>query len=82
MDIHNTASARQVASPAFSEATSAADIAAFFDRKRPFKPKKFALFRFDSSSHAMSMNAYYQEQKEAMKEKVKLYHFLTSSLNK
>lgn len=68
LDIHNTASAR-IATPAFSEATSASDIAAFFDRKRPFKPKKFALFRFDSSSHAMSMNAYYQEQKEAMKEK-------------
>lgn len=36
------------------------------------KAKKFPLFRFDSSSHAMSLNAYLREQKEAMREKTEL----------
>ncbi|XP_015791673.1 exocyst complex component 4 [Tetranychus urticae] len=57
--------------------TSLADLNSYFVRKRPalsvtvgnsfHKIKKTPLFKFDSSSHAMSLNAYFQEQKEAMK---------------
>ncbi|RWS26425.1 exocyst complex component 4-like protein [Leptotrombidium deliense] len=57
--------------------TTVADINSFYTKKRVGlnmvntfgKAKKTALFRFDLSSHAMSLNAYLQEQKEAMKEK-------------
>ena len=34
--------------------------------------KKNSLFRFDQSSHAMSLNAYLNEQKEAMRQKAEL----------
>ena len=36
------------------------------------RSKRLPLFRFDSSSHAMSLNAYLQEQKEVMREKAEL----------
>ncbi|XP_023226953.1 exocyst complex component 4-like [Centruroides sculpturatus] len=69
LDIQNTTTNRQQAPPAFSEVTAASDISSFYAKKRSVKPKTFSLFRFDSSSHAISMNTYLQEQKEAMKEK-------------
>ncbi|XP_067118263.1 exocyst complex component 4 [Centruroides vittatus] len=69
LDIQNTTTNRQQASPAFSEVTAASDISSFYAKKRNAKPKTFSLFRFDSSSHAISMNTYLQEQKEAMKDK-------------
>ncbi|RWS04217.1 Exocyst complex component 4-like protein [Dinothrombium tinctorium] len=57
--------------------TTVADLNSFYVKKRVGlnmvntfgKIKKTPLFRFDLSSHAMSLNAYLQEQKEAMKEK-------------
>lgn len=65
---------------AASASSSLADLNSYFLRKRPglgvsvgvssfSKIKKLPLFKFDLSSHAMSLNAYLQEQKEAMKEK-------------
>lgn len=69
LDIQNTTSNRQQAPPAFSEVTAASDISSFYSKKRNIKAKTFSLFRFDSSSHAISMNTYLQEQKEALKEK-------------
>lgn len=63
-----------------NHASSLAELNSYFLRKRPAlsvsvgvssfnKMKKSPLFKFDLSSHAMSLNAYLQEQKEAMKEK-------------
>jgi len=59
--------------------TSLADLNSYFIRKRPAlsvavgssfnKIKKNPLFKFESSSHAISLNAYLQEQKESVKEK-------------
>jgi hypothetical protein len=58
---------------------SVADLSNYFAKRRgmgaasaSLKMKKCSLFRFDSSSHAMSLNAYLQEQKEAMKEKAEM----------
>lgn len=57
------------------------DLNNYFARKRGIsaavgggfgKAKKCPLFRFDSSSHAISLNAYLREQKEAMREKAEL----------
>lgn len=70
LDIHNTATSQQPAPPAFTEVPATTDISSYFLRKRNnIRPKKFALFRFDSSSHALSMKTYLQEQKDALKEK-------------
>lgn len=69
LDIHNTTSSPQNPPPAFTEATATSGIASYFAKRRNVKPKKFALFRFDRSSHAISMNTYLQEQNEAIKEK-------------
>uniref|UniRef100_A0A6M2CQN8 Exocyst complex component Sec8 n=1 Tax=Rhipicephalus microplus TaxID=6941 RepID=A0A6M2CQN8_RHIMP len=69
LDIHNTGSAQQVPPPVFTEMTATNDIASYFTRRRNVKQKKFALFRFDCSSHAISMNTYLKEKKEEMKDK-------------
>ncbi|XP_022257470.1 exocyst complex component 4-like [Limulus polyphemus] len=69
LDIHNTTSTPQNPPPAFTEATATSGMASYFAKRRNIKPKKFALFRFDRSSHAISMNTYLQEQNEAIKEK-------------
>lgn len=68
LDIHNTGSAQQVAPPVFTEMTATNDIASYFTRRRNVKQKKFALFRFDCSSHAISMNTYLKEKKEEMED--------------
>lgn len=69
LDIHNTGSAQQVPPPVFTEMTATNDVASYFTRRRNVKQKKFALFRFDCSSHAISMNTYLKEKKEEMKDK-------------
>lgn len=69
LDIHNTGLAQQVPPPVFTEMTATNDIASYFTRRRNVKQKKFALFRFDCSSHAISMNTYLKEKKEEMKDK-------------
>ncbi|XP_065289302.1 exocyst complex component 4 isoform X2 [Dermacentor albipictus] len=69
LDIHNTGSAQQVPPPVFTDMTATNDIASYFTRRRNVKQKKFALFRFDCSSHAISMNTYLKEKKEEMKDK-------------
>lgn len=71
LDIHNTGSAQQVAPPVFTEMTATNDIASYFTRRRNVKQKKFALFRFDCSSHAISMNTYLKEKKEEMEDEDK-----------
>lgn len=69
LDIHNTGSVQQVPPPVFTEMTATNEIASYFTRRRNVKQKKFALFRFDCSSHAISMNTYLKEKKEEMKDK-------------
>ncbi|XP_064630302.1 exocyst complex component 4-like isoform X2 [Lineus longissimus] len=62
LDIRNTASSQQQAPSSFDVPST--DIATFFAKKRPAKPKKMALFRFEASSHAISMNSYLREQRQ------------------
>ena len=50
----------------FSEPT--ADINSYFVRRKTARPKKTSLFRFDSSSTALSMNDYMREHVETEKE--------------
>ncbi|KAG1676103.1 Exocyst complex component 4 [Nymphon striatum] len=64
LDIGNTSTGRQPPHPVFTETT--ADIATFFARKRNIKPKKYSLFRFDASSHAININNYLKEQRKAV----------------
>lgn len=70
----------QVENKVLDESTTlVADLNSYFIRKRqPLsvavgntfnKSKKNPLFKYESSSHAISLNAYLQEQKEALKEK-------------
>nr|CAD7403523.1 unnamed protein product [Timema cristinae] len=60
LDIQNTASDSQQAPASFSEPTS--DISVFFARRKPQRQKKTPLFKFDYSSHALSINSYLKEQ--------------------
>lgn len=60
LDVANTTLSTQRSSSTFVE--SSADIASFFSKKRPAKPKRFSLFKFDASSHAISLNSYLKEQ--------------------
>jgi exocyst complex component 4 len=60
LDIHNTSASVHIVQPASLDETQ--ELAAYFGRRRPARAKKFALFRFDSSSHAVSMNSYTQQQ--------------------
>lgn len=59
--------------------STVSDLSSYFAKKKgisvtvsALKMKKMPLFRFDYSSHAMSLNAFLQEQKEALKEKSEL----------
>lgn len=71
-------SGMQESSSLTSSNTAASDLSSYFAKRRAINvaiggmKKKTSLFRFDSSSHAISLNAYLQEQKEAMKEKTDL----------
>lgn len=68
LDVHNSSGAQQVAAPALTDLVANNDLASCFTRRRNAKPKKFALFRFDCSSHAISMSTYLREQKEEHKD--------------
>ncbi|XP_049784437.1 exocyst complex component 4 isoform X1 [Schistocerca cancellata] len=59
LDIQNTSGEPQQA-PSFSE--SASDMSVFFTRKKPSRQKKSPLFKFDYSSHALTMNSYLKDQ--------------------
>ncbi|XP_067012482.2 exocyst complex component 4 isoform X2 [Anabrus simplex] len=59
LDIQNTAADSHQAPAAFSEPTS--DISAFFTRRKPARQKRTPLFKFDYSSHALSINSYLKE---------------------
>lgn len=61
LDVENTAASRQRAPTSFDEPST--DINSFFAKKRPAKPKKMALFRFDASIHAISTNSYVDDSR-------------------
>lgn len=58
----------QHAPASFADPTS--DISAFFSKKKPQRQKKSLLFKFDSSSHAMSINNYLKERRNDIGTKV------------
>ncbi|XP_033126512.1 exocyst complex component 4-like isoform X2 [Anneissia japonica] len=60
LDMKNATVDNQVADT-FSENTT--DIGMFFAKRKMMRPKRQVLFRFESSSHAISMNNYMREQK-------------------
>ncbi|XP_039617296.1 exocyst complex component 4 isoform X2 [Polypterus senegalus] len=64
LDVKNTRSASEPASQ-ISYASTGSDFAAFFAKKRPQRPKQ-SLFKFESSSHAISMSAYLREQRREL----------------
>ncbi|EEC00317.1 exocyst componenet sec8, putative, partial [Ixodes scapularis] len=68
LDVHNSSGAQQVAAPALTDLVANNDLASCFTRRRNAKPKKFALFRFDCSSHAISMSTYLKEQMEELRD--------------
>ncbi|CAN7999993.1 unnamed protein product [Ixodes pacificus] len=68
LDVHNSSGAQQVAAPALTDLVANNDLASCFTRRRNVKPKKFALFRFDCSSHAISMSTYLKEQMEELRD--------------
>lgn len=75
LDIENAASGQHAA--AFDE--SSVDIASYFAKKKPVRPKK-SLFKFDSSSHAISFNSYLSEQ-HAMYASEEALHSLNEALH-
>ena len=62
LDIQNMAGDTQQAPASFSEPTS--DISVYFARRRQPRQKKIPLFKFDYSSHALSINSYLKEQRD------------------
>lgn len=60
----HTPSSTMQAPTQFTE-TSAIDIASYFAKKKLSYPKK-ALFRFEASSHAISMTSYLREQRQGL----------------
>lgn len=60
LDVANTTLTTQRSASTFVE--SSANVASFFAKKKPVKPKRFSLFKFDASSHAISLNTYLKEQ--------------------
>lgn len=61
LDIQNIAGDPQQAPTSFSETTS--DISVYFARRRPPRQKRAPLFKFEYSSHALSINSYLKEQR-------------------
>jgi hypothetical protein len=72
LDIQNIAGDPQQAPASFSEPTS--DISVYFARRRPPRQKRTPLFKFDYSSHALSINSYLKEQRGPI---AKVHVFLT-----
>ncbi|KAF5896148.1 exocyst complex component 4, partial [Clarias magur] len=64
LDVKNTRSAAEP-SAQLSYASTAGDFGAFFAKKKPNRPKQ-SLFKFESSSHAISMSAYLREQRREL----------------
>ncbi|XP_061109058.1 exocyst complex component 4 [Conger conger] len=64
LDVKNSRSAAEP-SAQLSYASSTSDFGAFFSKKKPQRPKQ-SLFKFESSSHAISMSAYLREQRREL----------------
>ncbi|KAG7320517.1 hypothetical protein KOW79_016370 [Hemibagrus wyckioides] len=64
LDVKNTRSAAEP-SAQLSYASTGGDFGAFFAKKKPIRPKQ-SLFKFESSSHAISMSAYLREQRREL----------------
>ncbi|XP_062851444.1 exocyst complex component 4 [Trichomycterus rosablanca] len=64
LDVKNTRSAAEP-SAQLSYASTGGDFGAFFAKKKPVRPKQ-SLFKFESSSHAISMSAYLREQRREL----------------
>ncbi|XP_072713260.1 exocyst complex component 4 isoform X1 [Ciconia boyciana] len=64
LDMKNTRTASEP-SAQLSYASSGREFAAFFAKKKPQRPKT-PLFKFESSSHAISMSAYLREQRREL----------------
>ncbi|XP_070211781.1 exocyst complex component 4-like isoform X2 [Littorina saxatilis] len=62
LDVRNTLSSRQQAPSDFDEPSM--DIGVYFGKKRPGRPKKIPLFRFDASLHALSTNSYIEDTRQ------------------
>ncbi|XP_070541139.1 exocyst complex component 4-like isoform X2 [Ptychodera flava] len=61
LDVQNTTTTKQETPTTFSNTTT--DIGSYFSKRRPNRPK-MSLFKFEQSSHAISMNNYLREQKQ------------------
>ncbi|OCT89261.1 exocyst complex component 4 [Xenopus laevis] len=64
LDMKNTRASSE-ASTQLSYASTGREFAAFFAKKKPQRPKN-SLFKFESSSHAISMSAYLREQRREL----------------
>ncbi|XP_056434231.1 exocyst complex component 4 [Gadus chalcogrammus] len=64
LDVKNSRSATEPSSQ-LSYASTGSEFAAFFAKKRPQRAKQ-SLFKFESSSHAISMSAYLREQRREL----------------
>ncbi|KAM9216457.1 exocyst complex component 4 [Dugong dugon] len=64
LDMKNTRTASEPSAP-LSYASTGREFAAFFAKKKPQRPKN-SLFKFESSSHAISMSAYLREQRREL----------------
>ncbi|XP_004608309.1 exocyst complex component 4 isoform X1 [Sorex araneus] len=64
LDMKNTRTASEP-STQLSYASTGREFAAFFAKKKPQRPKN-SLFKFESSSHAISMSAYLREQRREL----------------
>uniref|UniRef100_A0A6Q2XNL3 Exocyst complex component Sec8 n=1 Tax=Esox lucius TaxID=8010 RepID=A0A6Q2XNL3_ESOLU len=64
LDVKNTKSASEP-SAQLSYASTGSEFAAFFAKKKPQRAKQ-SLFKFESSSHAISMSAYLREQRREL----------------
>ncbi|KAL2102655.1 hypothetical protein ACEWY4_001823 [Coilia grayii] len=67
MDYLDVKNSRSTAEPSaqLSYTSAASDFGAFFAKKKPLRPKQ-SLFKFESSSHAISMSAYLREQRREL----------------
>ncbi|KAM4748552.1 exocyst complex component 4 [Rhinophrynus dorsalis] len=64
LDMKNTKASSEP-SAQLSYASTGREFAAFFAKKKPQRPKN-SLFKFESSSHAISMSAYLREQRREL----------------
>ncbi|XP_003791657.2 exocyst complex component 4 [Otolemur garnettii] len=64
LDMKNTRTSSEP-SAQLSYASTGREFAAFFAKKKPQRPKN-SLFKFESSSHAISMSAYLREQRREL----------------